>query len=123
MINPQVARTIAEAQLGVALKNEAMFPISCFLESAETELQGERPPRSKFPKPTVVIPAGVTMTIADDPIPMKSLPCQRLTGKMDLRLKYGLPGDERFELRFPATVDVPIESWGLHLQTITNWTP
>ena len=119
-IDPNVSRTIDKAQIGVEITNTAIFPISCFLENAETEIEGEKPPRSKFPKAAVMVPAGSSMRFMDDAIDMEEFPCQRLAGKMDLSLKYGRPGKEVFELRPKGDLIIVMENSGLVSQILVN---
>jgi hypothetical protein len=52
---------------------------------------------------------------------MDALPCDRVEGKMDIRLKYGLPGRERFELSFKADLDVLMQPFGLVTTIHTKW--
>ena len=105
-------RTLDKVQVGVEITNNAFFPISCFLESADTEIEGEKPPRSNFPKPAAICQPGASIRVLDDAIPMDEFPCQRLSGKMDMLIKYGTPGNETFELRIKGTLDVLMESYG-----------
>jgi hypothetical protein len=39
--------------------------------------------------------------------------CDNLDGKMDLTVKYGLPGKENFEIKYRGAVEVFMESYGL----------
>ncbi len=45
-----VSRTLDKVQLGVELTNNAFFAITAFLERAETEVEGEKPPPQHIPK-------------------------------------------------------------------------
>lgn len=78
-----VRRTLDKAQVSIQLQNNATFPISMILESAETEIEGFTPPRGKFPKDRSVIFPGNPVHVSDDPIDMEQLPCQRMAGKID----------------------------------------
>jgi hypothetical protein len=100
--------------------NTALFPISCFLESAETEVEGEKPPRSHFPKQGATVPPGTSMRFMDDTIEMAEFPCQRLSGKIDLLLKYGRPGNEVFELHPKGDLVIVMEHYGFVGQIQTN---
>jgi hypothetical protein len=113
-----VNRTLDKVQVGIDVTNNAHFPISLILESADTEIEGEKPPRSHFPKPPAIVPAGNTVRIVDDMIPMDEFPCQRLTGKMDMLVKYGTPGNEIFELHVTGSLDISLESYG-HVNTVS----
>lgn len=119
-VDPNVSRTLDVAQIGVEVTNTAIFPISCFLESAETEIEGEKPPRTHFPKDAVTVPAGTSMRFMDDRIDMEQIQCQRLSGKMDLLLKYGRPGKEIFELRPKGDLIIVMEHSGFVSQILVN---
>jgi hypothetical protein len=43
---------------------------------------------------------------------MDDFPCQRLSGRMNLRIMYGRPGNEKFEMIVKGTVDVIMERFG-----------
>jgi hypothetical protein len=107
-----VKRQIERAQLGVEITNNSHFPISCILLAAETDIGGAMPPRSQFPKEKTVIPAWSKIRILDDPIDMKNYPCQRLNGNMDMKIGYGVPGKERYELIIKGSVDILMEEHG-----------
>jgi hypothetical protein len=108
-----VNRTLDAIQVGVELTNTALFPISCILVSADTEIEGEKPPRSNFPKAPAICPPGNTIRMTDDSIPMEEFPCQRLTGKIDMIVKYGMPQNEMFELHIKGGLDIQMESSGI----------
>jgi len=112
-INPYVNRTIKVGQIGIEITNTATFPISCYLESAKTDIEGMEPPRSDFPKPPTIIPAGDKVRIVDDRIELDDMPCHQLSGNIDLVVKYGLPGKERFELRVKGPLAINMSAWGL----------
>jgi hypothetical protein len=95
-VHPLVPRTLYRGQIGIELANNALFPISCILSSAETEITGQRPPRSIFPKQPAIIPPGGIFRFMDDPIELDDMPCQRLSGRINMLVKYGLPENERF---------------------------
>lgn len=116
-----VPRTLEKIQVGVAVRNDATFPISLFLEAADTEMDGEKPPRTSYPKPAVIILPGTAVNIQDERIDMDDRSCERMAGKMDMRIKYGLPGRERFELRFQANLDIVMTNFGFITETHTNW--
>lgn len=119
-IDPSANRTMDKAQLGVEITNNAFFPISCILQSAETEVEGEKPPRSEFPKKAALVRPGGSIRIQDDPIPMDEFPCQRLAGKMDIFILYGRPGAEIYELRAKGTVSIVMESFGFVGSVMTD---
>lgn len=112
-IDPAVSRTIDKGQLGIEVTNNALFPISCILQSATSELEGEFPPRSEYPKSRVIVPAGSSIRVMDDAIEMDEYPCQKLKGRLDMLVKYGLPGNENFELHIKGSVDVVMQKSGL----------
>jgi hypothetical protein len=56
-------RELGSGQLGVELINYASFPMSVFIESAESEIEGHKPPRSKYPKDKVTIFPGTPVRI------------------------------------------------------------
>jgi hypothetical protein len=120
-VHPLVMRTIDNAQIGVGIKNTALFPISILLAGAKTEIGGLTPPRSDFPKAPSTLSPGAAFTIMDDIINMAGAPCGRLAGKLDMRIKYGLPGREKFELRLEGDIDVVMERFGLITQVGISW--
>ena len=121
MINPGVPRNLDKGQLSVELKNNASFPISCILYNAATEVAGMTPPRTTFPKIASTVQPGNIFRITDDAINMNGLPCGRLAGKINMIIKYGLPGKERFELRLNGTVDIVMENFGIVTQVNVGW--
>jgi hypothetical protein len=118
-----IKRTIKNGQIGVELQNFATFPLSVLLFAATTELAGELPPRTSFPKSSALIQPGSIFNINDDRIAMDGIPCGRMDGQLDMTIKYGLPGKERFELRFVANLDVRMEEWGYISQVASSWQP
>lgn len=115
------ARTLDKIQIGVSLHNSGPFPISAILENAETEMEGMKPGRSLFPRqPTIIGPAN-TYLIMDDPIPMDGHICEKLEGKMDLVVRYGLPGKENNVLRFKGRVEALMRPDGFLNGTYTHW--
>lgn len=117
------ARLLDKAQIGVYMQNSAPFPISAFLETAETEIEGIKPPRSLFPRQSVTILPGNTVLMADDAIEMDSHVCEKLEGRMDLKIKYGMPDDEKHELRFRGRVEALMRPEGFLQGTYTHWDP
>ncbi len=116
-----VVRKLDKTQIGVALRNNAGFPISVILHSADTEMEELKPARTPYPKsPTIVLP-GNTMHIMDTPIPMNALPCAKLEGKMKLEIKYGLPGNEVYDLNFNARVEALMQPVGFINGIYTHW--
>jgi hypothetical protein len=107
-------RHLEKGQLGFEVWNRASFPMSVVVVSADTEIEGERPPMAKFPKKPIIIQPGTTMWIHDDPISLGDMLCENLDGKIDIRIKYGRPGRERFELDQRGTVEIFMESYGLY---------
>lgn len=105
-------RHLEKGQLGFEVWNRASFPMSVIVVSADTEIEGERPPMAKFPKKPFIIQPGNTMWIHDDPINLGQMLCENLDGKMDIKIKYGRPGKEQFELDQKGTVEIFMESYG-----------
>jgi hypothetical protein len=111
-IDKNVARTLRVGQLGVEIVNNATFPISCFLDSAETTVADNSPPRSKFPKDKALIGPKDKFRLVDDRIDLNDMPCQRLSGAVKMVVKYGLPGKEKFEIVVEGTVEIIMERFG-----------
>lgn len=80
--------------------------------SAETEIEGLKPPRGKYPKEPTIIQPGTTLWVHDDPIDANNMLCDNLDGKMDIVMKYGLPGKEKYEIRHHGTVEIFVEPYG-----------
>ena len=115
-IDAQVSRTLDYGQLGVEITNNATFPISCFLEFADTEIEGFRPPRSKYPKASAMIAPGEKLRFSDDRMDMEKWPCQKLSGTGHFVLRYGLQGKEQFRLELDGAVVVVMEHFGFTSQ-------
>ena len=107
-----VKRTIKVSQLGIEILNTATFPISCILFYADTSVEGVTPPRTAFPKGPYMIPAGSKYKITDERIPMNDFPCGKLAGTVDITIKYGRPGKEKFEFSVKGNVEIMIEENG-----------
>jgi hypothetical protein len=107
-------RNFIKAQLGIEVWNRSSFPISLIVANAETEIEGLKPPRAKYPKKAVIIQPGTTMWVHDDPIDLDNMLCDNLDGNIDITLKYGLPGKEKFDIRQKGTVEVFMESYGFY---------
>ena len=116
-----IFRTISKAQLGVQLQNHAHFPISAYIESAASAVEDNTPPRTEYPKEPVTILPGNTVFMCDEPIAMESHLCGRLEGRMDIIVKYGKPGKEKFELSFNGRVEIFMTAEGLVQATYTHW--
>lgn len=105
-------RHLAKGQLGFEVWNRASFPISVIVIAADTEIEGFKPPRTNFPKEPFIVQPGTTFWIHDDAMEMDNIDCDNLDGNIDVTVKYGLPGDERFEIRHKGTVEIFMESYG-----------
>jgi len=105
-------RHFVHGQLGIEILNRASFPISIIVEDAQTEIEGVEPPRVKYPRPPTIIHPHTTMWVHDGRIDMKNSVCDDLDGKMDIKIKYGLPGEEQFDLTQKGTVEVFMEPFG-----------
>lgn len=114
-------RTLAKTQIGVALFNSAHFPISVILENAKTEMEELEPPRSEYPRPPVLIVPGNSVFVMDDPIDMEGHPCEKLEGRMNLKIRYGLPGKEKYELNFAGRVEALMRPEGFLSGNYTHW--
>jgi len=93
-------------QLGCEFINTATFPISIIVESVETEVELMTPPRTQYPKPATRVMPGVRIKIVDERIIMNNRTCSNLTGNIDMKLKYGLPVKERFDMELKGGVDI-----------------
>jgi hypothetical protein len=118
---PVVQRHLEKTQIGVQLHNNAPFPISLVVISAETEMEGMFPPRTSYPKPPVVILPGNVVFVTDEAIPMNGHPCEKLEGRMNIKIKYGLPGKEKHELTFKGKVEALMRPEGFNQMTYTHW--
>jgi hypothetical protein len=112
-LNMNVSRTIDKGQLGLEIINNSPLTISCILMSAETSLQEYEPPRSKFPKPPTTILSGGRIRLTDEAFDMNKTPCGSLLGSIDMVIKYGKPGRERYELKVSGAVNVVMEHYGM----------
>lgn len=111
-LHPKVMRHLIKGQIGIEIKNNAPFPISVVLTASKTEIEGETPPRSEFPKTPAIIAPWSTVRMTDDPIELDERPCGRLAGKIDMTVMYGFPGKEKYELKVVGLVDVGMEQYG-----------
>ena len=118
---PGIKRTIEDMQLAVVLRNTATFPISCILQSANTEIATFKPPRSIFQKNASTLSPGATFSIPDEKIDMDNIPAGRLAGKLDMHIKYGLLGKEIYDLYLSCEVDIVMEDYGLIKQVTAMW--
>jgi hypothetical protein len=105
-------RRIIKGQLGVEIANTAIFPISVIPYSSDTKLYGKQPPRAKYPKPSTLLQPGGIIWIHDEAIEL-NVQCGLLTGSIDIVIKYGMPGNERFTLTHRGTVEVFMEETGM----------
>jgi hypothetical protein len=109
---PEVSRKIEKSQIGVEITNAAHFPISVLLTAASTSIGGVTPPRAVFPKGPGIVGPYNKIRVLDDAMEMDGVPCQRLSGQMDLTIKYGKPGKEKFELNPRGIVDIVMTDFG-----------
>lgn len=105
-------RHFTKIQLGFEVWNRASYPMSLFVVSADTTIEGLKPPRAKYPKDPVIIQPGMTMWVHDEAIPVDEMVCDNLDGEMDILVKYGLPGKEKYEIRHHGTVEIFVEPYG-----------
>jgi hypothetical protein len=106
-------RTINRMQLGVTLHNSAAFPIAVFIEHAESEIEEYKPPRTQYPKPTTIVPAGSAFTLYDERMLMEHMQCRNIVGKYTIRVKYGLPKKEHFTFEHSASLNIQIHPLGI----------
>lgn len=116
-----MTRKLEKGQIGVIVKNRAHFPISCLLFSASTKLEDFTPPRSNYPRKAKLLGPGEEVLISDDAIDMDETPCGPISGEMDLLIKFGLPGNEKNELRLHGNVQIQIEHFGFVSSVQTHW--
>jgi hypothetical protein len=116
-----VPRELEWGQIGVEIKNNAVFPISIILQDANSEIAELRPRRGNFPKAPSLMQPGASVTVMDDRIEMNDVACGRLAGKLDMLIKYGLRGDEEFEMRLLADLEIVMEPSGMVLQVVAHW--
>jgi len=115
-------RTLLRGQLGIQVVNSANFPISIILEAAETEIEGNTPPRHKYPRPAVTALPGIPITVCDLPIPLNGRRCDTLQGKLYMTIRYGLPGKENYKLEIRARrVDIMLSPNGFLSGVNTSW--
>jgi hypothetical protein len=105
-------RHLIKGQLGFEVWNRAAFPLSILVFAAETEIEGIKPPRTTYPKKAVTIEPGTSVWVTDAAIDFEKMVCDNLDGVMDIIVKYGLPGKERFEIRQHGTVEIFMEPYG-----------
>jgi hypothetical protein len=110
-----------KVQVGVQLQNTANFPISAFVEIAETEMLDKKPPRTTYPKPSVTITPGNVVNMMDEPIELDGTPCGKMEGVLNIKIKYGRKGKEHFELSFKAKLEVFMRRDGLISAISTGW--
>jgi len=121
-LDPHVNRTLEKGQLGLELFNTSTKPLSVFLHSATTTIEGNLPPRSQFPKGPFTVVPGQRLRLVDDAIEMDKHPCGSLLGEIDMVVKYGALGRERFELRMVAKIRIIMESYGFVSQLSVDLT-
>lgn len=117
------ARKLQQMQIGVELQNRSFSPMSLFIASAETEVEGLFPPRTTYPKRAVTILPGGLVRCIDLPIEMNEKPCGRMSAKMSIKVKYGMQADEDEELNFNAVLDIILQPDGTQMQLFTHWSP
>ena len=112
-VDMRVQRTLDRAQLGVELTNASFYPISLFLEKAYTEIEGFEPPRSVFPKPAHTLAPGERIRVTDDRMDMEQLPCRTLIGSINVDIKYGRAGKEKYTLHVEGRVTIALDPFGI----------
>ena len=121
-IDASVTRTLDKAQLGVELVNIAHLPISCFVYSATTDIEGIIPPRSIFPRPPYIMAPGARIRLCDDAIDMEQHKCERMLGNVDFVIKYGRQGKETCELKIDSKVNIIMEHYGFVGHLVMDFT-
>jgi hypothetical protein len=111
LVVPGPPRHLLKGQLGVEIVNTASFPISIFIESAETSIEDKKPGRTKYPREPIIVQPSQVFWLHDDVIPL-DLPCRVINGDMKIVAKYGLPGREKYTLTYEGTVEAFFEPTG-----------
>jgi hypothetical protein len=114
-------RHIEKMQVGVYLLNAAHFDMSAFIEEANTSMDGKTPPRATYPKPAVIIRPGQVVFMLDDAIDMQGRACSNITGRLEMTIKYGTPGREKYDLQFRGSIEVHMRNTGLMTSHYTIW--
>ena len=114
-------RQIDKMQIGVMLYNSAHFEISAYIESANTSMGGESPPRTDFPKPAATILPGQTVFMLDEAIDMKGRACGNVQGRLEMNIRYGAPHREKYDLSFMGRVEVHMRNTGEMTGHYTIW--
>jgi hypothetical protein len=52
------------------------------------------------------------MRFMDDAMDLDDIACQKLNGEMDITVRYGLPGKERYDLKVRGPVQINMEHYG-----------
>jgi hypothetical protein len=115
-----LVRTIDKMQVGILVQNVGRFPISIILFEAETELDGITPPRVRYPKLPADCHPSSTHMLTDEIIDMKSRKCADMQGRLDMKVKYGNRGNEKYELHIKGTVFVKMSADGAITHTMLN---
>lgn len=105
-------RHFVKGQLGFEVWNRSSFPISLIVMAAKTKIEDNEPPRADYPNKAIIIQPSTTMWVHDKPIDLEDMICDNLDGSMDILIRYGLPGDERFEIHQKGTVEIFMEQYG-----------
>jgi hypothetical protein len=87
---------IRSAMITLRMQNKAAFPLSFGINKFDLSLEN-RIPSTKVPKITAEIqPNGGTNWYRSGAVILDISPCRNLKGKLDLEVRYGRPGDERY---------------------------
>jgi hypothetical protein len=114
-------RGISKIQIGVMLQNMAHFPISAFIQNAETEMDGKTPPRTHYPKAPITIVPGNNVFMLDHPIEMGGRKCDHIEGRIDMTICYGAKNKEHYKLEFKGRVEIFLEQNGVIRAMYTHW--
>lgn len=114
-------RHLERMQLGVFVQNTSHFDLSAYIERADTQIEGNRPPIGQYPKAATKIRPGQTVVLFDDLINMNSHRCGRLNGRLDMLVKYGEAKNEKYDIVLKANVDIMMRPDGNVENVWTMW--
>jgi hypothetical protein len=117
---PQTNRKLSKIQIGVQLFNAANYPVSAFTESVRTSIEGHCPKETAVKRPVIIGP-GNQLVMADHAIDLTDTACGPLKGRIEMTIKYGQKGKEKYTLEFKADLQIFIQPDGRLSQVFTNW--
>ncbi len=105
-------RKISYSQVMIQLRNDAHFPMSVYLENAETSIEALIPPRTKYPGQAVLVGSQGIFFLMDARIEMQNQACRDLTGEAHFRVRYGKAGNEKYVLDVKGTLFIGMDPTG-----------